>query len=439
LSGILRETTGRTSRRGARRWIVVLTSALLATSCGAPAPDKVEFRALPVAEYRDRMAAGWLGQMIGVSWGAPTEFQFLNRIFPESAVPKFRTSLVNGSFDQDDLYVEMTFLATLDEHGLNVSPRQAGIDFANSTYPLWHANEAGRENLRAGIAPPDSGHPDFTAHSDDIDYQIESDFAGLISPGLPDEARLLGETFGRLVTYGDGLYGGQFMSCMYTEAFFDSDPARLVDAGLACIPDESQYSEAIRDVVAWWRENPDDWEVTWALAGEKYHENREFRKASCTALPDQLNIDAKLNGAYVVLGLLYGEGDPRRTMEIAMRSGQDSDCNPSSAGGVLLTALGLDAVPEGMAAALDEEATWIGSDYTFGDLLAVSERLAREQVHAAGGWVETDPSGEEVFMIPVQDVTPTPLEQSWDPLPSVGSRYTERSRDRRGWAVRSTP
>ena len=50
---------------------------------------------------------------------------------------------------------------------------------------------------------------------------------------------------------------------------------------------------------------------------------------------DPFNIDAKINGAYVALGLLYGKGDFRRTLEIATRSGQDSDCNPSSAAGVL--------------------------------------------------------------------------------------------------------
>ena len=53
----------------------------------------------------------------------------------------------------------MTFLRTLEQYGLDVSIRQAGIDFANSRYPLWCANDAGRKNLRAGIAPPDSGHP----------------------------------------------------------------------------------------------------------------------------------------------------------------------------------------------------------------------------------------------------------------------------------------
>ena len=31
-----------------------------------------EVRRLPVKEYRDKMKAGWLGQMAGVSWGAGT-------------------------------------------------------------------------------------------------------------------------------------------------------------------------------------------------------------------------------------------------------------------------------------------------------------------------------------------------------------------------------
>ena len=33
-------------------------------------------RRLSVDEYRDRMKGGWIGQIIGVVWGAPTEFKF---------------------------------------------------------------------------------------------------------------------------------------------------------------------------------------------------------------------------------------------------------------------------------------------------------------------------------------------------------------------------
>ena len=87
---------------------------------------------------------------------------------------------------------EKSCLRTLELYGMDVSYKQAGIDFANSGYRLWHANRAGSTNLRKGIAPPDSGHPHFNKHADDIDYQIEADFSGLISPGLPNTAIRLG-------------------------------------------------------------------------------------------------------------------------------------------------------------------------------------------------------------------------------------------------------
>ena len=47
----------------------------------------------------------------------------------------------------------------------------------------------------------------------------------------------------------------------------------------------------------------------------------------------------------MVMGLLYGNGDFTRTLEISTRAGQDSDCNPSTAGGVLATMIGYDKIP----------------------------------------------------------------------------------------------
>ena len=158
-----------------------------------------ESRRISVEEYVDKMKAGWIGQMAGVGWGAPTEFRWRGTIIPEDKMPKWKPEMIN-QFWQDDIYVEMTFLRTLELHGLDVSTRQAGIDFANSGYMLWHANKYGRENVRAGIAPPDSGHPKFTDHADDIDYQIEADYAGLITPGLPNVAIKLGYGF---AVFGD--------------------------------------------------------------------------------------------------------------------------------------------------------------------------------------------------------------------------------------------
>src|SRR5690554_5968579 len=139
--------------------LILLMTLTGSAAQGRKAKPEAIYRRLPVKEYRDRMAAGWLGQIVGVSWAAPTEFKWKDKIIPVEDMPQWRNELINEAFNQDDLYVEMTFLRSLEEHGPDLSIRQAGIDFANSEYPLWCANEAGRRNLRAGIAPPDCSHP----------------------------------------------------------------------------------------------------------------------------------------------------------------------------------------------------------------------------------------------------------------------------------------
>ena len=399
----------------------LITILLIAASAIAGA-NAAEVRRLSLDDYRDKMKAGWLGQMAGVAWGAPTEFKWQGAIIPADQMPKWQPDTINGSFGQDDLYVDMTFLRTLEVHGLDVSIRQAGIDFANSGYGLAHANDAGRNALRQGIAPPDSGHPQFNKHADDIDYQIEADFAGLVSPGLPNTAIALGERFGRLMNYGDGVYAGQFMGGMYAEAFFQKDPVKIVEAGLACIPRESQYAECIRDVLAWHKADPANWEATWRRIDEKYHQNPAYRKGSCDK--GKFNIDAKINGAYIVLGLLYGKGDLDQSMIIATRAGQDSDCNPSSAGGVLFTTLGFSKVPDRFKEKLDEQKFWVHTSYNFPKLIDACEKVARQAVVKSGGKIEKDATGAEVFVVPVEVARPGKLEQSWEPGPAAGSKFT---------------
>jgi hypothetical protein len=400
--------------------------ALVALTTTSLFAAEVKTRRIAVDEYRDKMAAGWIGQMIGVGTGAPTEFKYNGRIIPEGVVPAWKPKMIN-QFNQDDIYVEMTFLETLAKYGPDVSSRQAGIDFANSGYRLWHANLYGRKNLRAGIAPPDSGHPKFNGHADDIDYQIEADFSGLISPGMPNEVIRLGNVFGQMMNYGDGVYGGQFVGGMIAESFFETDMRKIVEAGLACIPKESQYAECIRDVLTCYDKYPDDWKKTWVEIDKKYQRDPNYRRFSCKVKRrgEGFNIDAKINGAYIVIGMLYGKRDMRQTVVISCRCGHDSDCNPSSAAGILATTIGLSKLPECYTSALDRKKVFSHTSYNFPKLLEVCESLARRIVVQRGGRIEKDASGREFFVIPVAPPKPNPCVQCWDPKPATGARYTE--------------
>jgi len=406
-----------------KKYMMLALSLTIFLVCSFHSPvctGTTHYRQLPVEVYRDKMKAGWIGQIAGVAWGAPTEFKYSDKIIPEEAMPKWRPGMINHAFGQDDLYVEMTFLRSMEEYGLDVSIRQAGIDFANSGYALWCANQAGRTNLRNGIAPPDSSHPKFNSRANDIDYQIEADFAGLIAPGMPNTVIKMGEKFGRLMNYSDGVYGGQFVGGMYAEAFFENDPVKLIKAGLVCIPERSQYAEMVHDMLIWYRENPNDWQATWQRAQSKYREEPEYQKAS------NGGIDVKINGAYIIMGLLYGQGDLDQTILISCRCGQDSDCNPSNSAGILFTTVGFSNLPARFNTGLDEKAIFSHTAYNFPALLDVCEKLARQSLLKAGGRIETNDNGQEVFLIPAKKPQPSPLELTWQPGPIANSRFTEQ-------------
>jgi hypothetical protein len=418
-------------RSPAGRWlsaIILATIGLVLSAQGAFSAPSDATRRMSVKEYREKMMSGWVGKMVGCAWGAPTEFKFKEKIVPEEKMPKWDDNLVNKSDSNDDLYVQMTFMESLDRYGLAVTPRQAGIDFACSGYELWHANKAGRDLLRKGIAPPDSGHPQFNKHADDIDYQIEADFAGLVSPGLPALCIELGEKFGRLMNYGDGVYGGQWVSALYAEAFFEKDPVRIVEGALKCIPAKSQYHEAISDVLKCFRDDPSSWEKAWQVVEEKYQKNKDYRRASCSK--GAYNIDAKINGAYIAIGMLYSKGDLDQAIILSTRCGQDSDCNPGNAAGPLFTTLPYSKLPERYTGKLDLDRVFQGTTMTPKKLFAATEKIAREAVVKCGGRIEKDANGEEVFVIPVQEPKPGALEQCWEPGPVANSTFTEEEKAR---------
>ncbi|MDD1633193.1 MAG: ADP-ribosylglycohydrolase family protein, partial [Methylococcaceae bacterium] len=144
---------------------LILTGSV-AAAAEAPA------RRMSRAALEDKVRGGWAGQMIGVAFGAPTEFRSNGRIFEGEL--KWTPDMIGNTIHQDDLYVEMTFAEVMDRIGLDATTEQYGEMFRDSRYSLWHANAGARRNLSRGIKAPMSGHPDYNVHANDIDFQIES-------------------------------------------------------------------------------------------------------------------------------------------------------------------------------------------------------------------------------------------------------------------------
>jgi hypothetical protein len=173
--------------------------------------------------------------------------------------------------------------------------------------------------------------------------------------------------------------------------------------------------------VSWYKENPGDWKKTWQLIENKYYKNPEYQKYQAVEPNYWVEMDAKLNGAYIVIGLLYGEGDPDKTITISMQCGRDSDCNPSSAAGVLFTSIGYDKLDEKYKNSLNEGDKFSYTNYNFPELAQVSLKLAKQVIVKNGGKIEKDDEGQEYFLIPKLTMQPGELEQSWDPVPHEGN------------------
>jgi len=348
-------------------------------------------RTLSRDALRDKIRGAWAGQMIGVVYGAHTEFKALGHINEGPIQP----AELSNAIVQDDLYVEMTFAHVMDTVGLNATTADYGEAFKNSKYQLWHANAGARRNLNRGLAAPMSGLPRYNLHADDIDFQIEADFIGIMCPGLPRVSNQFCDRVGRVMNYGDGLYGGMFVCGMYTAAYFETDPRKVVEAGLACIPAKSPYAQLVRDLLAWSAHEPADWRKVWQQVQDKWDKDDPCPDGAFRPF----NIDAKLNGAYIAFGLLYGRGDWQQTMDIATRCGQDSDCNPSSALGVLGAMIGYARIPEQYKPALTQlaDTKFDFTEYSFNDIVKSTEARALKVIQQAGGKVS-----ETEVVIPAQ-------------------------------------
>ena len=131
------------------------------------------------------------------------------------------------------------------------------------------------------------------------------------------------------------------------------------------------------------------------------------------------NIDATVNSAFVVIGLLYGKGDFERTMDIATRCGNDSDCNPASAAGILGVMYGYEAIPE----------KWKKGAERIKDIPFPYTSLSLEQVCKANYdlVLQCNKSDENGIFIEMVDPVPVRYEQSFEGIRPVEKRVLKKA------------
>jgi hypothetical protein len=389
----------------------VVIALLMVMSCNTGTDSGSTFVTMSQEELKDKIMGAWALQTIGVTYGGPTEFRYNKRIIPDSIEIVWNDTLMYHWMTRipglyDDIYMDLTFVEVFEREGLDAPASAHGEAYANASYMLWHANQQGRYNILNGIMPPESGHWLNNPHADDIDFQIEADFAGIMAPGMPNSASMICDPIGHIMNSGDGYYGGVYMAALYSNAYVMNDIHEVVEKSLGVIPMESKYYKAMRDVIDWCHQYPMDWVKTWNLFEEKWGED--------IGCPDgvhaDFNIDAVINSAYVIIGLLYGNGDLEKTLEISTRCGQDSDCNPASAAGILGAMIGYRAIPEKWSKGLGliEDLDFKYTTISLNDAYGLSFRHALEVIKRYGGEVT-----EDEVRIKVQEPIAVPFEENF--------------------------
>ncbi len=365
-------------------------------------------------ELKDKIRGGWAGQTIGCTYGGPTEFKFKGTLIQDYQPIIWHDNYIKETFEidpglYDDVYIDMTFVEILEKHGLDAPVDSFALSFAKDDYKLWHANQAARYNILNGIMPPASGHWMNNPHADDIDFQIEADFAGMMTPGMINASSRICDSIGHIMNYGDGWYGGAFMSAMYSAAYVSQDINLVIGEALKVIPAESKFYKTIADVIEWHKQYPTDWKKTWFEVEKKHSSDKGCSEGVFNAF----NIDASLNAAYVVIGLLYGEKDFFKTIDIATRCGQDSDCNPATAAGILGVMVGYKNIPSFWKPALEqvEHLKFPYMDISLNKIYELSYKHALEVIEKNEGTVS-----DTAVSIKVQQPETLRFEQSYEGL-----------------------
>lgn len=338
-----------------------LASCSNGESAAELAEDSQAVRTLSAAEYYEKVHGAWLGSAVAGALGMSVEGMhkrdlqpFLTELgqwpltgyiqtLPPNRDPQRKQWYTADNWgpagfgpDDDSLY-QIANLLLIEEKGTEITSQDIADKWLAS-FSVFEAQNCGRavrvaeELLKQGVRPPESGQHEKGEY---MGGQMKGEFWGYLLPGNPEAAAEYGRIDAEVSFHTDGVYGEMFMAALTAEAFFESAPAKLLEAGLAVIPADSDYARCIRDVMDWHKQWPDDW--------EKAHERIDAKWASEGRDKDRRVFP---NNAVNALALLYGEGDFERTISIAVMAGWDTDTNAGDVGPVMGVILGPGAIAE---------------------------------------------------------------------------------------------
>jgi len=314
---------------------------------------------------KDKIHACWIGKNIGGTIGTPFEGR------AELLDIKGFTTKKGEPLPNDDLDLQLIWLCALEEMGPNrLTCKELSEYWLSYISPYWNEYGVGKANVLAGIHAPLSGEFENKQWKHSNGAWIRSEIWACLAPGYPEIARRYAFE-DACIDHGmsEGTVAELFTATIESLAFFGSDIREILEEGLAAIPSDSRVAKAIRTVMEGYDSGKD-----WKIVREELIEQSK----------DIGVFQAPANLGYCAIGLLYGEGDFKKSVLTAVNCGDDTDCTAATVGAFLGILYGTKGIPADWAEYIGESIITcsVNKGYNrvldFKDCNVLTERVMRQ-------------------------------------------------------------
>jgi len=382
---------------------------------------------ITVSELRDKIAAEWIGQLIGNMYGLPHENKYVAEPGPEKWPYGYSKSLdklkkYEGAFSDDDTDVEYMYLLQLEKFGSEPSYtqlREAWMYHIRDR--VWLANRAALGLMHFGYTPPFTGSKELNPHWYQIDPQLINEIWAVTAPGMVNYAASKSDWAARITSDEWGVEPTIFYGAMYSAAYFEKDINKLIEIGIKALPVNGRFTATAREMIALHAKYPADWKAARQEMAQKYYVNEPLMTKTIW--------NANLNGACAILAMLYGDNNFQRTLDLSCAMGFDADNQAATVAGLMGVINGMKGLPENLYLAIEGWEKPFNDRYinitrydlpdaNISDIIDRTLKATIALVVSKGGKLSGKP-GSEVLTINTDAAFSPPLEFCLGPLPQM--------------------
>lgn len=267
-------------------------------------------------KLRDKITACWVGKNIGGTLGTP--FEGLKEM---NDVQGFVTQ-PGEVLGNDDLDLQLIWLMAMDDLGpKGITSETLGEYWLSFIDPYWNEYGVGKCNMKEGFPAPLSGELNNSNWKNSNGAWIRTEVWACLYPGRPNKAVEYAFMDASVDHgYGEGTFAAIFVAAMESAAFIINDVDTLLKIGLSKIPADCRVARSVNIVIDGYK-NGTDW--------------KDVRQALVEDSNDLGWFQAPANIGFMVIGLLYGEGNFKTSMLRTLNCGDDTDCTAATLGSLL--------------------------------------------------------------------------------------------------------